>query len=129
MYIQRFLSLFFTLNGSVYIVYCCSVYKFKILFFSFFSFLSDFCENRNTVHDTPITILPPPPPPASPCIRCDLSCRLANELDWRQKHNIHIDTGSSNHHEGSYGEHLSRSKFCLVAPGEWGIHPVLSGLI
>ncbi|GFR52399.1 hypothetical protein Agub_g14911 [Astrephomene gubernaculifera] len=42
--------------------------------------------------------------------------KLAHDGDWATKHRIYIGTGETL--PGDYSEHLSRSKFCLVAPGD-----------
>ncbi|PNH11304.1 putative glucuronosyltransferase [Tetrabaena socialis] len=50
----------------------------------------------------------------------------AHKLDWVAKHKIYI--GTSDTIPGPYSEHLSRSKFCLVAPGD-GFSPRLEDSI
>ena len=53
-------------------------------------------------------LMPPPP-----------LLRVAHERGWREKHSILIGAGGPEY-PGEYGEHLSRSKFCLVVPGGQG---------
>ena len=39
-----------------------------------------------------------------------------HERKWHEKHRVYIGTGED--FKGPYSEHLARSKYCLVAPGD-----------
>ena len=49
-------------------------------------------------------------------LSCDIGWKVqAKEGAWREQHSIYI--GTRDDIEGDYSQLLSRSKFCLVAPG------------